>query len=157
MNSKILGGTIAILCLIAGTAVAGEGTDSGHTAFVPGASQQMKLPNGQVMQHIQASGINVSENADSPLSGCSITCEGVLVAGADGSAQGGSGSCHLVNAGGDVAFAWWKQTSPEGGVWGLMGGTGIFDGVTGKGNYAGRPPLPNGSWINDWDISWKKE
>ena len=54
-------------------------------------------------------------------------------------------------------MAWWKQTSEAGGVWGLMGGTGAFEGITGKGNYTSQPPLPNGSWVNNWDISWKIE
>jgi hypothetical protein len=155
MSGKIFGGTIAILCLIAGAAIAGEGADAGSTAFVPLTSEQVALPNGQTMQRIEASGINMTKDAESPLNGSGITCEGVFIAGPDGTAQGGGGSCHLVTADGDVAFAWWKQTSEGSGVWGLMGGTGSFEGITGKGNYAGRPPLPNGSWINDWDISWK--
>jgi hypothetical protein len=157
MNRPIIGTTVTILCLIAVPALAGEGMDTGTTAFVPGTSQQMALPNGHVMQHIQASGINMAENGDSPLNGCSITCEGVNIADADGDDQAGAGSCHLVNANGDVALAWWKRTSDAGGVWGLMGGTGVFEGITGKGTYASRAPLPNGSWINEWDISWKTE
>jgi hypothetical protein len=117
----------------------------------------MALPNGHMMQHIQASGINMADDAESPLHGCSITCEGVFIADAEGASQAGSGSCYLTSASGDVALAWWKQTSEQGGDWGLMGGTGVFEGITGKGKYASRTPLPNGSWINDWDISWKIE
>jgi hypothetical protein len=157
MNGKIVGGPIAILCLVAGAAIADEGRDSGRTAFVPTASEQLELPNGHMMQRVEASGINITDDAESPLNGNGITCEGVFIAGADGSAEGGGGSCHLINADGDVAFAWWKQTSEAGGVWGLMGGTGSFEGISGKGNYTSKPPLPNGSWVNKWDISWKIE
>lgn len=157
MHRTTLGVTFTIFCLIAGAAFAGEGMDKGSTAFVPGASEQMALPNGHMVQRIAASGINMSEDADSPLNGCSITCEGVVIADANGNDQAGAGSCHLTNASGDVALAWWKRTSEAGGVWGLMGGTGVFEGITGKGNYTSRAPLPNGSWINDWDLTWKHE
>ncbi len=157
MNRTTLGVIITILCLMAGAASAGEGNDHGTTAFVPGAGAEMELPNGHMMQRIEASGINMTDDADSPLNGCAITCEGVFIADAEGGNQAGGGSCHLTNASGDVALAWWKRTSETGGVWGVMGGTGVFDGLTGKGNYTSRAPLPNGSWINDWDLTWKRE
>lgn len=157
MNRTTPGVTFAILCLVAGAAFAGEGKDQGTTAFVPGSGAEMALPNGQMMQRIEASGINMTDDGDSPLNGCSITCEGIFIADSAGKNQAGGGSCHLTNASGDVALAWWKRTSEAGGVWGVMGGTGVFEGMTGKGHYTSRPPLPNGSWVNEWDLDWKRE
>jgi hypothetical protein len=146
-----------VLCLTAGAAVAGETTDSGHTGFVPVAGENVPLATGGVMQRMTVSGICMAEDAASPLHGTSVMCGGVIVVAADGTAQAGGGSCHFINTGGDVAIGWWKQESAEGGAWGLMGGTGKFEGIKGKGSFINNPPLADGTFVNDWEITWKIE
>jgi hypothetical protein len=157
MDKRILGVLLVAVVITAGVALAGETEDSGHTAFVPVWSEDIALPNGHVMQRMTVSGICMADDAASPLNGTSINCGGVFIAAADGTSVAAGGSCHFISSAGDVALGWWNQTTEGAGVWGLMGGTGAFAGIKGKGSYTNNPPLPDGSFINDWAISWKVE
>ena len=121
MGKRFLGVMVVALCMTAGVAVAGETTDSGHTGFVPVATENVALADGSVMQRMTVSGICMADDSASPLHGTSIMCGGVFIAAADGTPLTGGGSCHFISSDGDVALGWWKQKSETGGAWGLMG------------------------------------
>ena len=64
----------------------------------------------------------------------------------------GDGRLVLIDADGDVAFAWYSEDR-----WGFIGGTGKFEGIIGEGTYKTATAWPDGKFVNVWEITWSVE
>ena len=59
MGKRFLGVLVVALCMTAGVAVAGETTDSGHTGFVPVATENVALARATAARLAEATGLDV--------------------------------------------------------------------------------------------------
>ena len=57
---------------------------------------------------------------------------------------GGAGYCTIVDAAGDFLWVWFRPTGPGMNDWGVIGGTGQYEGATGGGTTRQTAVLPDG-------------
>jgi hypothetical protein len=63
-------------------------------------------------------------------------CTGNTMTGEDGAPANGAGFCTVVQPNGDVLWAWFKIEGGGKNSWGVIGGTGQYEGATGGGTSA---------------------
>jgi len=61
---------------------------------------------------------------------------------------GGAGYCTIVSESGDFLWVWWRPTAPDANDWGVIGGTGQWQGATGGGTTQTTTQMPDGTWIS---------
>jgi len=129
-----------------------ERSDSGNFAFVTSSSEEMALGNGQTLIRQVQSGMVFAADPASPMNQTATTCLGSSVMAA-GEATVVVGHCDSVAANGDVWTAWYASDQ-DGGKWGFMGGTGVFEGVEGGGTFSSGAQWPDGRGINNWEATY---
>lgn len=130
----------------------GEASVKGKFTFTS-SSESVSLAGGRTLQRAVSSGFFLTDDPNSPLDQNAATCIGATVMSASGEPGVGSGHCEAVDKDGDVWTLWWRNDA-NGGPWGMMNGTGKFEGMEGGGTWAIGPQWPDGRGINTWEATY---
>ena len=137
----------------AGPAQAQSGSGGGTVTYIPAHQEKMELADGTMMVHQHLKGVVLAEGASVPFHMSSQDCIGSNIMDAEGMLIDGYGHCRGIDADGDVWFIWYHN-SPDGNSWGLMGGTGKFEGIEGGGTTQANPPTADGRLVITWEGTW---
>lgn len=146
----VLAGALLLATVLAPDAFGqGEVSVKGKFTF-SASSESVSLPDGRTLQRAVSNGFLLTDDPNSPLNQNAATCIGTTVMSATGEPVVGSGHCDAVDNDGDVWTLWWRNDA-KGGPWGMMNGTGKFEGMEGGGTWAIGPQWPDGRGINTWE------
>lgn len=130
----------------------GELSAKGKFTFAT-SSESVSLPGGRTLQRAVSNGIILTDDPSSPLNESAATCIGATIVSASGEPGVGSGHCEAIDKDGDVWMLWYRNDA-DGGPWGMMNGTGKFEGIEGGGTWAIGPQWPDGRGINTWEATY---
>ena len=152
---KLIGTCVVSTCWLglATNALADSGKAVGHTTFVVKSSESLSLDDGTTAQRSSWAGLAVAPN--NLMDNTNWICSGTVIISSEGEALKGAGYCDIIEVNGDTAWVWWRGSTSDG-VWGFLGGTGDYEGIEGDGTYATPAAWADGSFINSWEISWKR-
>ncbi|MDH3667212.1 MAG: hypothetical protein OEN23_09825 [Paracoccaceae bacterium] len=150
---QIFATCLAAALALPGAALAEEGT--GTATYIVTWSESTPRPGGGAVQHVRMKGVVLADDAKSALHGASQTCQGANVVGADGGAITGHGVCDAVDADGDTWSIWYANDA-GGRRWGIIGGTGKFQNMTGGGTTKVIVPPRNGRVVISWEGTWER-
>lgn len=140
----------ALLVTVLAPEAFGQGEVSVKGKFTFAASiESISLPGGSTLQRNVSNGFLLTDDP-SPLDQNAATCTGGGVVSASGEPGVGSGYCDAIDKDGDMWSLWWRNDA-QGGPWGIMNGTGKFEGIEGGGTWAVGPAWPDGRGINTWE------
>ena len=156
MSRKVLaGGSVAACLLLAFSVPASAQTTGGGNGFYAVESmEQTELPNGSMAVKVHQKGFVTGNTASNPFGTSIQDCTGSGTVGTDGSQGMTYGYCAGIDRFGDVFFIWWN-TDGKDGNWGLMGGTGKFDGMTATGTTRQLTEWSDGRNIISWEGTWQ--
>ena len=155
-RSLLIPALTALLLLPAGTAAAREVTGGGEGAFVPTEEERVPLGDGRFLRHYRSTGFVTGESDTNPFHDTEQTCSGTELLDAEGAVVRTAGHCGGTDAAGDVWWIWFRGDA-EGGVWGLLDGTGKFSGMKGSGSMRVLRRWPNGKYTLRWEGRWQKD
>ncbi len=147
---SVLSASLIAGAWLATSAVAAEVKGSGTVTYVPVATAVTKLASGGSLIKSHIKGVILANDTASPIHLAAQDCDGVTILAASGQQTAAAGSCHAVDADGDV-WTLWYHNSAAGNNWGVIGGTGKFDGITGGGTTSPMANLPDGRFVISWD------
>lgn len=143
MNKQI---TIsAILAFFATVALADtQVVNSTQSAVIVSQNQTFQNSNGDSIEtggvtHITGHDVNGEKNSQ--------WCTGTFASKGE-DFLGGAGYCTVVNEDGDYLWVWWRPTSPTANEWGVIAGTGAWQGATGGGTTETTTQMVDGTWIS---------
>jgi hypothetical protein len=149
---------VATLVLLAAAAriPAQETSGSGTGAYAVDVIGEFELSDGSTGSQAIHTGFVFGDDPSNPFDNSIQTCAGTSVEAADGSTFAARGYCDGIDGDGDLWWIWWAS-SPDGGKWGLMGGTGKWVGVRGGGTTQQVAQWPDGRYIITWEGTWTTE
>jgi hypothetical protein len=100
--------------------------------FVTVSNETSRLSDGRTIMRFHQKGIIRASDANSPFNLSPQDCVGTIVTDKDGKSFQGAGSCDAVDKDGDIWWLWWSDGA-EGSPWGVIRGTGKYEGMTGSG------------------------
>lgn len=150
----ILSASLIAGALVTTSAVAAEFKDSGTVTYVPISTAVTKLANGGSLIKSHIKGVILANDTANPIHLSAQDCDGAAILAATGQQIAASGSCHAVDADGDV-WTLWYHNSAAGNNWGVIGGTGKYDGMTGGGTTTPIADLADGRFVISWDGAWQ--
>jgi hypothetical protein len=112
--------------------------------YVTVSNDSSKLSDGRTVMRLHQKGIIRASDAKSPFNFNSQDCVGTVVVGKDGKSAQAAGYCDAIDKDGDVWWLWWSD-SAAGNPWGVISGTGKYEGMTGGGTTLTDVQLPDGS------------
>ena len=147
MNRSLAVGILAIVLAYtspAGAQMAKEGKISSNTVFV-GSSVVLPMGDDRVQLNYEGTGLSLSSSGEGFDHFSTWWCVGSLHA-VKGQWDNESGLCQTTYPDGDKTFSTYKAKGtfgkPVKGTWQFVGGTGIYEGITGAGEFtriSGRP------------------
>lgn len=148
---------LAAFALAAAVSPAGarEVAGSGDGAYVTVHEESVELPHGETLRHYRTAGF-VTSDPGSPFHATEQNCSGSDLTSPDGGSVTSAGYCEGTDPSGDVWWIWWRGDG-EGGVWGLLDGTGKFAGLKGGGSLRYVNRWPNGKFTIKWEGRWTAE
>ncbi len=126
---------------------------SGTAAYVPVASDTSELPSGKLLRRVHSKTIILADDDTLPFHLARQDCSGTYVLTPEGEIEIGRGHCEAVDQDGDVWWLWWESVS-ESGKWGILGGTGKYDGMAGSGTTTPIAAHDDGRFAVKWEGSW---
>jgi hypothetical protein len=151
----IFGGSVAACFLLAFSApVFAQTTGGGNGFYAVESMEQTELPDGSIAVKVHQKGFVTGNTASNPFGTSIQDCTGSGTVGTDGSQGMTYGYCAGIDRFGDVFFIWWN-TDGQAGNWGLMGGTGKFDGMTATGTTRQLTEWSDGRNIISWEGTWE--
>ena len=144
-----------LLLTVAGPAAAGEVSGGGEAAYVTLSEERVELLGGNTLRNYRSAGF-VTAKPGNPFHDTEQNCSGTDLIGADDEIVRSAGYCEGSDVEGDVWWIWWRGDA-EGGVWGLLDGSGKFAGLTGGGSMRTLKRWPNGKYTIRWEGSWKSQ
>jgi hypothetical protein len=149
-----------VLAMLSMLAVAGstglaarETRGSGEGAYVTMHEESSELPGGRTLRHYRTAGFVTSDPA-SPFHRTEQDCSGTEVSGAGNESVSDAGYCVGTDPEGDVWWIWFRGDD-EGGIWGLLGGTGKFEKLKGGGSLRYVHRWPSGKYTIKWEGTWE--
>lgn len=140
--------------VIVASAEAAEFKGAGTNVYVPANSDVNQISEEMSLLRTQSRTIILSEDSEVPFHLAPQDCSGTYILDKDQEITGGNGYCDSVDSDGDVWWMWWKLDG-EKGSWGVLGGTGKYDGMTGGGTTEILSQSPDGRFALQWEGSWK--
>ena len=140
--------------LTASPTIAAEYKASGTVTYVPVSTAVRQIAGGRSVVKSHIKGVILANDTASPIHLSAQDCDGTTILAADGKQIAASGSCHAVDADGDV-WTLWYHNSAAGNNWGVIGGVGKYDGMTGGGTTTPLANLPDGRFVISWDGAWQ--
>ena len=145
---------LSMLSVAGSTGLAARETrGSGEGAYVTMHEEKVELDGGRTLRHYRAAGFVTSDPA-SPFHRTEQNCSGTEVIAVGGGSVKGAGYCDGTDLDGDVWWIWFRGDD-EGGVWGLLGGTGKFEKLKGGGSLRYVHRWPGGKFTIKWEGSWE--
>jgi len=127
----------------------------GHVLLVPSPPTSTAMPDGRTVMYVHVDGFVTADEASNPFGPATQSCSGTVVAAPGGASAEGHGYCDGVDTDGDVWWIWWSET-PAGGRWGIIAGTGKFQGMKGGGTTNRIAEWPDGRYMVRWEGSWSR-
>jgi hypothetical protein len=141
-----------ILGMISSPSVhAADVTGQGTTTFVATPLGSSPLADGRSIGWAHLKGVILAENT--PFHLANQDCTGATIVDDKGTQLEGGGSCDGVDRDGDVWWIWWHNT-PESRTWGLIDGTGKFEGIRGGGTSEVLAATVDGRLTISWEGTW---
>jgi len=134
-------------------AQAQEMSADGYAAYMQTGATTTALGEGRTRVDQTLDGYVMTDDSSNPFHLMAQDCAGTNLVAADGSLERGSGYCAARDADGDMYWIWYWN-SPSGSEWGIMGGTGKFEGITGGGTSEAVAADPDGRFVVRWEGSW---
>ena len=150
---SILSASLIAGAVLTSSALAAEYKGSGTVTYVPVATAVTQITGGRSLVKSHIKGVILADDTTNPIHLSAQDCDGVTIIAADGKQIAASGSCHAVDADGDV-WALWYHNGAAGNNWGVIGGIGKYDGMTG-GTTSPLANLPDGRFVISWDGAWQ--
>ena len=146
---KITGraGTTLGLVLLAACTVALAADN--HALFNSGDTKEFDLPDGGRVVEAAASGFSIMGDTSDPLHMSNHDCQGTTVFDAEGNTVQGGGFCTMADKDHEAVWIWYAEDT-DGGTWGVIAGTGKYEGATGGGTWENGKVWPNGKIENPW-------
>lgn len=162
MHRRILHALLPVLLLTPALAVAQSGSQEGRYVNLNDDAVVTVLPEGGELQQVDFRQATFSSDRGFPLDDILSDCSGVFVVDGAGDATHASGNCMGSDPDGD-RIAWWWQMTDAGsqecpgmcGTFGLFGGHGKYEGLTGEGTWERDTVHPAGgfgSWQLDYSM-----
>jgi beta-xylosidase len=151
---SIISASLVAGAWLASSALAAEYMGSGTVTYVPASTAVTQLAGGRSLIKSHIKGVILSNDTANPIHLSAQDCDGATILAADGKQIAASGSCHAVDTDGDV-WTLWYHNSAAGNNWGVIGGTGKYDGMTGGGTTSPLADLPDGRFVISWDGAWQ--
>ena len=130
MNKKCLIGLCSVLSFIAVSAFAAtEEVNSMLYQVSVEPNETIELANGV---NVQGGGLIHANIVNADGEHLSQWCRGTFASKGE-SFLGGAGYCTIVDSKGDFFWVWFTPTGPTSNSWGVIGGTGEYQGATGGG------------------------
>ncbi len=146
MLTRKTGATLGLGLLAACTV--GLAADN-HALFNPGPTNEFDLPNGGRVVEAANSGFSIMGDTGDSLHMSNMDCHGTTEFAADGSTVQGGGFCTLADKDHEAIWLWWASNA-DGGTWGVIAGTGKYEGATGGGTWETGKIWPDGKVENPW-------
>jgi hypothetical protein len=160
MRCTLAAGVAALVLLaagVSGTVQAQQQSGSGTATYVPVKTKTTELPDGTMLQRVHSQSVVMADDpAAVPFHMSPQDCFGANHLDADGTMVVGRGYCDAMDRDGDVWWIWWTS-SPTGGTWGFMGGTGKYAGIEGGGTTMPQGQTPDGRLVITWEGTWEME
>ncbi len=125
----------------------------GYAYFIRDASS-MELPDGRSIIRYMDRGFLSADDPKNPFHRVNFDCSGTVAMAAGGGTGVMAGTCNGIDSDGDVYTLWWKGDDLTGGTWGLMNGSGKFEGIKGGGTFGTGLTWTDQKVINRWDGTW---
>jgi len=151
---SVTSASLAAGALLASSAIAAEYKESGTVTYVPVSTAVTQIAGGRSMVKTHIKGIILANDTANPIHLSAHDCDGATILAPDGKQIAAYGSCHAVDADGDV-WTLWYHNSAAGNNWGVIGGVGKYDGMTGSGTTTPLANLPDGRFVIGWDGAWQ--
>ena len=148
--------SFALVALLAGAphAKAEEFSGKGTVTYVPVDSETIELPDSSLLRRAHMKGVILADDTKVPFHLATQDCAGSETLSPEGVAEAGRGYCDTVDADGDVWWMWWDN-DPKPGAWGILGGTGKYEGMTGGGTTKALSQHSDGRLVLSWEGKWK--
>lgn len=151
---SILSASLMAGGLLASSAIAAEYKASGTVTYVPISTAVTQIAGGRSLVKSHIKGVILANDPANPIHLSAQDCDGATILAADGQQIAASGSCYAVDADGDV-WTLWYHNSAAGNDWGVIGGIGKYDGMTGGGTTSPMANLPDGRFVIGWNGTWQ--
>ena len=126
------------------TAVAGDAT------YIQTGATTTALPNGGARVDATIDGYVLTDDTSHPVHLVAQDCASTNLMDAYGNLDRSAGYCASRDAEGDMFWIWFWNGS-DGGEWGVINGTGKFEGMTGGGTSVGVAADPDGRFAIRWE------
>lgn len=155
MKRVVLALAVAVsgLLFVTADAQAQEMSASGYAAYMQTGATTTALGEGRTRVDQTSDGYVMTDDPASPFHLMAQDCAGTNLIAADGTLERASGYCAARDADGDM-YWFWYWNGPAGSEWGLIGGTGKFDGITGGGTSEAVAADPDGRSVVRWEGTW---
>ena len=141
--------TSIMLAGLGAAAAAEEHAVSGTVTYLITPLSTAPAANGGKFMQNQLKGVILSNDSSSALHLGAHDCSGTSLYDAKDMLVQGAGSCSAVDADGDIWWSWYHNTSTER-RWTVIGGTGKYAGMTGKGTVTVLGASPDGRLVISW-------
>ena len=149
-------GTMVLAALLVGTAglatesTAQELTAGGYATYMQTDATTTALADGRTRVDAQLDGYVLTDDPSTPIHLVAQDCASTNLVAADGSIERSAGYCAGRDADGDLFWIWFWNGG-NGGEWGIINGTGKFEGMTGGGTSEPRAGDPDGRFAIRWE------
>ncbi len=130
-----------------------EMSAAGYATYIQTGATSTPLDDGRARVDATIAGYVMTDDPTNPFHLVAQDCASTNLVAADGSVERSSGYCASRDADGDMFWIWFWN-SAEGGEWGLINGTGKFEGITGGGTSEGVAADPDGRFAIRWTGAW---
>jgi len=149
----ILAAAVSGMLFVTAEAQAQEMSAEGYAAYMQTGVTTTALEEGRTRVDQTLDGYVMTDDPANPFHLMAQDCAGTNLVDADGTLVRGSGYCAARDTDGDMYWIWYWN-SPSGSEWGLMGGTGKFEGIAGGGTSEAVAADPDGRFVVRWEGSW---
>lgn len=140
----------ALAALAAGPAAAAGEHVSGTVTYISSHAHPVALAGGGRLLQVRSRGVLLDADPASPVNLSAQDCESTVVLGADKQPVMDSGSCVTVDKDGDTWTLWFLNRGDDR-TWQVIGGTGKYAKMTGKGTTKVIGHAPDGREVLSYD------
>ena len=144
-------GAGAIVAAAVSPVMSAEFKGSGTVTYVMVDTDTVKFASGSSKQRINMKGVIVADDPSNPIHLSAQDCAGSLVVGPDGAPLDGGGYCEATDKDGEVWWLSWSDANANGNTWAILGGTGKYAGMTGRGTVTVLMQSGDGRLVYRWN------
>lgn len=144
-------GALLVVAAASAVAAAQKVEVKGSGLYVTSSTRETALPDGRSIQEVSNQGFLVASDPRSPLHMNNQDCRGTALVDAQGAILTQSGYCTGTDSAGDMHWLSFSGGATGGGHWGLLAGTGKFDGAKGGGTFTAGVLSPDGKLHNEYE------